>query len=324
MGNNTGPKYHIFHLKHVTAEEAQTLLETLFTGGTVSDGEESGGRGGAMGLFASGGSSSIGAPKIIADKRLNRLFVEGTRAQVRNVEDYLKAIDIEDGPVEVKTNPKPTYIPVINTSAESVLEVLKSIYADRIFDANQRSRSTRGGGGFPGFGGFGRGGGDTQTTSTTGEVSKMTLAADPGSNLIIVSAPGPLVKEVEQVVRQLDSWAEAAPTEEYTIGRLQSQSSPKSIIDMLKNAYPDVIKTDGEGLTTNSSSSSSSSSSTQSSDAAAAQRRAAFFQAIRGGGGPGGGGPGGGGRTSGRGGGGTGRGGGGGGGGRGGRGGGGR
>ena len=100
MGNERGPKYHLFHLKHVTAEDAQTQLEALFTGG-ASDAEDSEAtsRGGAMGLFAAGGTSSIGAPKMIADKRLNRLFVEGTRAQIRDVEQYLRVIDIEDGPV---------------------------------------------------------------------------------------------------------------------------------------------------------------------------------------------------------------------------------
>jgi|GEM_PF-4691710 len=321
-GSVAGPKYHLFSIKHVKAEEAQTLLETLFTGGATDDAEGSA-RSGAMGLYASGGSS-FGAPKMIADNRLNRLFVEGTRSQIRDVERYLKVIDVEEGTVEVQTNPKPTYIPVLNTTADSIVEILKSIYADRIYDPNQRNARQSGGrGGFPGFGGFGRGGGgDTQQTSTTtGEVAKMTIAADASSNLVIVVAPGPFVKEVQEVVKQLDSWAEAAPTEGYTIGQLQSSSSPTAVIKMLKDAYPDFIKTDGEMASATGGNGNSRTQGTTQTGGLDAQRRAAIGEAFRarfgggggfgGFGGRGGGGPGGGrgGATGGRGGGGGGRGG---------------
>lgn len=295
-----GSKYHIFHLKHVDVEEAKTLLETLFTGGTTDTTSSTSSRSGAMALYGSSGSS-LGAPKMIADKRLNRLFVEGTNAQIRDMEQYLKFIDVEDGPVDVQTNPKPTYIPVFYSSAESIVEVLKQIYADRLFDANSRSRQQPGGrGGFGGFGGFGRGGGDTSSqSSTTGEVAKMTLAAEATSNLVIVSAPGPLVKEVEEVVRQLDDMAQSAPSENYTVGRLSTGVSPVAIEQLLKGAYGDTIQTEGDGIATTTSNSSNSqnrgsTSATQSAD----QRRAAFFEMIRsrgGGGSPfggrGGGGP---------------------------------
>lgn len=285
-----GSKYHIFHLKHVDVEEAKTLLETLFTGGATDAASSTSGRSGAMALYGNSGSS-IGAPKIIADKRLNRLFVEGTSAQVRDMEQYLKVIDVEDGPVDVQTNPKPTYIPVFYSSAESIVEVLKQIYADRLFDANSRNRQQSSGrGGFGGFGGFGRGGDNSSQTSTTGEVAKMTLASEATSNLVIVSAPGPLVKEVQEVVRQLDDMAQSAPTENYTVGRLSTGVSPVAIEQVLKGAYGDTIQTEGDGIATTTSNSSNnqnrgSTNSTQSAD----DRRAAFFEMIRnrgGGGGP--------------------------------------
>ncbi len=331
-GVGSGSRYHIFHLKHVDVEEAQTLLETLFTGGLVDDAAGGSDRGGAMALFGGGSGSSMGAPKIIADKRLNRLFVEGSPSQIRDTEQYLKFIDVEDGPVEVQTNPKPTYIPVFFTSAESVVETLKQIYADRMYDANSRNRQQGGRGGGGGFGGFfgGRGGGEQTTTATTGEIAKMTLAADASSNLVIVSAPGPLVKEVSDVVRQLDSMAQNAPTEDYSIGRLSKGVSPVAMKAALKGAYGDTIQTEGEGITaTPSTSSNSGNTNTQASPfgGAAGSQRAALLQRLQGGGGPFGGGGfggrGGGGATGGRGGGGGGgggggRGGGGGGGGRGG------
>ena len=292
-------RYHIFYVKHLEVEEAKTLLETLFTGNTADD--ESGGseRGGAMGLFGGGGTSSMGAPKMIADKRLNRLFVEGSVSQIRDTEQYLKFIDVEDGQVEVQTNPKPTYIPVNFMNASDVVEVLKEIYADRMFDANARNRqqqgSGRGGGGPFGFGGFGRGGGGgtEQTSTTTGEIAKMTLASESTSNMVIVAAPGPLVKEVRDVVERLDKAAMIAPSENYSVGRLTAGVSPDAVREALKGAYGDTIQTEGEGLVSVGSSGTSSSGTTNTATGgdAGAARRAAFFQAIRGGGGgPGGGG----------------------------------
>ena len=66
---------------------------------------------------------------MIADNRLNRLFVQGTPSQVRDVAEYLKFVDIEQGPVEVLTMPRPTFIPVFYTGAEEVVNVLKELYA---------------------------------------------------------------------------------------------------------------------------------------------------------------------------------------------------
>lgn len=292
-------RYSVFHLKHVDAEDTVTLLEELFSAGAPTATEGDSTRSGVMGLFA-GGASSVSAPTMIADKRLNRLFVQGTHAQKRDIREYLRVIDVEDGPVDVQTNPKPTYIPVFYTSAESVVTILKELYADRIYDPNAQNRqSPRGFGGFGGFGGRGgglggRGGGDNSSsrTTTTGDVPKMTLAAETSSNLVIVSAPGPLVKEVEEVVRQLDVRAQSAPTEGFAVGHLQSGASPAIVKQALVGAYGDFIQTEGEGIQT-SSQTSSNRSGTNQGDAAAAQaaqqRRAAFFDAIRRGGGFGGG-----------------------------------
>lgn len=283
IGLSNKSDFHLFHLKHIEAEEAKTLLTSLFTGGASLTPSSSGGeaRTGALGLMGSGSSSGI-APTMIIDNRLNRIFVKGSSGQIRDVEQYLKVIDIESGPVEVATNPKPSYIPVFFQNAESIVEILNSLYADRIIQPNTQERGGRGN---P-FGFGGRGGGEQQ--ASTGEIPKMTLAADTNSNLVIVSAPGPLLKEVEEVVRELDKRAEAAPSEDYVVHRLSSGASPSVIKQALKGSYGDFIQTEGDGITaadaSQSSRGSSSNSSPASAEAQAAQRRAAFFQMIRGGG----------------------------------------
>ena len=130
----------------------------------------------------------------------------------------------------MQTNPKPTYVQVFYSNAETIVATLAKLYADRMYDGNNRGgQQQRGGFPFSGFGG-GRGGGgrggQTTATTTTGETAKMTLAADTQSNLVIVSAPGPLVREVVDVIAELDSRAAAAPTEDYRIGRCLLYTSP--------------------------------------------------------------------------------------------------
>ena len=182
--------------------------------------------------------------------------------------------------MQVQTNPRPHFIPVFYTSADTVVEVLKEVYAGQLYDPNSRNRSSgfRGPGGFAG--GFGRGGTST-TTRTTGDEPKMTLAVEPTSNSILVSAPGPLLKEVELTVRQIDVRAETQPAESYSIGRIGGAASPEIVKQALKGAYGDIVQTEGDGLQATQSSSNSSSSSTAADDAAA--RRNRFLQFFGGG-----------------------------------------
>ena len=283
VGLSKRSNFHLFHLKHIEAEEAKTLLTSLFSGGDtleVDDSEADDSRSGVLGLM--GASSGGIAPTMITDVRLNRLWVKGTVGQIQDVKEYLNEIDVESGPVEVETNPKPDYIPVFYQNAEDIVEILKSLYADRIIQPNQQGR----GRGEIGRGGpFGFGGGAGATTAA-GETPKMTLAADPTSNLVIVSAPGPLLKEVEEVVRELDVRAEAAPTEQFFVGRLTSGASPSVIKNALKGSYGDIIQTEGDGITVEESRGSNNNQSASSTFSPDSQRRAAFIQMLRGGGGP--------------------------------------
>ena len=273
LGMGGSSKYHLFHLKHVEAEAAKTQLTSLFTEASPLDSASSGDRSGVMGLMTSGTGGSV--PTMITDTRLNRLFVKGTVAQIREVTEYLKFIDVASGPVEVETSPKPSYIPVYFQNAENIVEILKSLYADRVSDGNSQNRGGRGG--FP----FGRGGQQEDT-----ETPKMTLAADTVSNMVIVSAPGALLREVEQVVRELDNRAQAAPSESFQVFRLEPGTSPAELKQFLKGSYGDYIQTEGDGIAaTESTGGGRTNSRTSSNNDDAAARRAAFFQMMRGGGG---------------------------------------
>ena len=159
-----GPRLHIFDPKHISASAASTLLSSVMSGMATSSPAVSNSRGGGgrsrgddsprgvIGSLLQGGGSGgsvLGntTPYIVADSRLNSLFVQGTPAQIKFIEEMLKIVDQESGPEEVMTFPKPKFIPVYYTSAQSVAEVLRQVYANRI--ATDQSNQRRGGGPSP-------------------------------------------------------------------------------------------------------------------------------------------------------------------------------
>ena len=254
-----GPRFHLFYLKHIGAEEASQLLTSLLTGTSTATTATAGRSYGVIGGTASptftglaGSPITASAPTIVADKRLNSLFVQGTSAQVRLIDQLLQVIDIESGPEEVLTFPRPHFIPVYNTSAEEVVAVLEKLYVHRIeTGANNRNRGgggdddRRGRGGFGRF--FGRGDDDDNRggnvrQDVAGDLAKMTLAADTTSNSVVVSAPGPLVQEVEMVVRDIDSRAAQTPPPTVEVISLKYANSGY-IKDALVNALGDMAQT---------------------------------------------------------------------------------
>ena len=149
--------------------------------------------------------SSSGSTSIIADSRLNALVVQGSPEDIDLIEQMLKIIDQQNSPEDVETIAKPRLIPVFNSNANEVLEVVKQVFSQQIASSggggNQRQpspedfiRALRGGGG------GGRGGrGDSGS-----EPVKMTVSVDPRSNSIVVAAPDPLFDQVKALVEQLD------------------------------------------------------------------------------------------------------------------------
>ena len=256
----SGPRFNLFYLKHVEAETAQTLLTSILTGLTssppptisASTGSTSTPRTGPVSLQPSSSSAlGIGMPHMVADKRLNAIFVHGEPTEVAMIKQLLEVIDIESGPEEVLTFPKPRFIPVFNTDAENVAKVIREVYANRIIKEETRSRDNnqdRNRGGFP-FGGFGRGRGGDQdnnrggnaTPQATGDLPMMTVGVDIETNSLVVSAPGPLLSEVESVVQELDRRAADKPPESIAVFNLK-RTEPYVIRDTLVNLLGDQVE----------------------------------------------------------------------------------
>jgi type II secretory pathway component GspD/PulD (secretin) len=281
--DSSNRRFNLAYLKHVEAETAKTLLTGILNGTTSSTTAPSAAsfstapRGGVIGNMLQQGlpttSAGVGVPHITADNRLNALYIYGTAAQIAVVKQLLDVIDTESGPEEVLTFPRPRFIPVFNTTAESVATVVRQLYATRIEGASpggNNAQQQRGGGqfgeGFRGFGGpggfgpggfgpggfgFGREGGDQgggrsrgQNQQSAGNLPKMSLGVDTESNSLVVSAPGPLLKEVEGVVHELDRRAGEKPPESISIVTLK-RTTPQSVRQALA-VLGEMVETSSE------------------------------------------------------------------------------
>ena len=208
--------YTVFYLKYAKAEAAAKLLNDLISGegGAAADSLASAAFGNLLDAAASVLDTS-GPLQIIPDGRINALIVRGQAADVELIRQLLTIIDQEHSPEDVQTQAPPRLIPVFNSSAADVAEVVKEIYAKRIHGSNARGnnnnrqdmeqliaamRSGRGGG----PGGGGRGGGGSGQPQVEPD---LTVGVDNRSNSLIVSAPEPLFLEIKALVAQLDEVA---------------------------------------------------------------------------------------------------------------------
>jgi len=255
-------EFTIFYLK---SSSATVIAETLghILGGTTSSARTGGGGGSLLGDIAGaalgeGGGGIMGSllgigrggggggeetsvitsgtMRIVPDARLNALIVQGSPADLDSIEQLLEVLDQQDAP-ETLVSPKPRMIPVMNTKAADVAEVVKQVYQDRIAGGaggqQQRQpspedfiRAMRGGGGRGERGG---------ARGAAEEASKMSIGVDARTNSLVVSASQPLFEEVEQLVKTLDQATEstAQSMRVVTLKRSNPQSVHQALSAMM-------------------------------------------------------------------------------------------
>ncbi|MGQ9604814.1 MAG: secretin N-terminal domain-containing protein [Thermogutta sp.] len=248
---STGPELVVYYLKHAKAETAGAILDQIFGGGTLTSSGSSGGSlvgeiaraafgnvgGGLVGSLlgaeessSSGSSSGSGSVssriQITPDNRLNALIVQAYPEDLQLIEEILRVLDRSDSPEDVAVQPKTIIIPVRNTQAEEIAGILRSVYQDRLVTGSGQQRAPS-----PQEliqllrGGRGGGGGRSQPQE---EAPKMSIGVDSRTNSLIVSAPEKLLKEVQQLVEQLDQRAETESEEATQVVTLQ-RANPESI-----------------------------------------------------------------------------------------------
>ncbi len=218
----------VFFLKYAKAESAATLVKQILgikperSSGDPVDalGDMAGAMGanlfgGLLGLGGDDGLAATGEMTIVPDTRLNALIVKANMADMSIMQRLLTVIDRESSPEDVQTSGKPRLIPLIHTSAEDMMAIVKAQYADRLMttsSGNRNQQNQRGGNNsaeqlrrlFGGGGGGGRGGGNNSVPEVREERPKLVVGVDSRSNSLIVTAPEPLFQEVKALVTALD------------------------------------------------------------------------------------------------------------------------
>lgn len=249
---STGPELVVYYLKHAKAETAGAILDQILGGGTLTSSGSTGGSlvgeiaraafgnvggglvGSLLGAEESSSASSSSASRsessriqITPDNRLNALIVQAYPEDLQLVEEILRVLDRSDSPEDVAVQPKTIIIPVRNTQAEEIAGILRSVYQDRLVTGSGQQRAPspqeliqllRGG----------RGGGSGGRSQPQEEAPKMSIGVDSRTNSLIISAPERLLKEVQQLVEQLDQRAETESEEATQVITLQ-RANPESI-----------------------------------------------------------------------------------------------
>jgi type II secretory pathway component GspD/PulD (secretin) len=290
----------IFYLKNAKAALVAETLDQIFGGGTLAEssggslvgdlagaalGGTAGGIIGAM-LGRDGGTiAPSGLVRITPEPRLNALIVQAGPADTELIEEILKILDQKESPEEVLVIPKSKIIPVFNTQAARIAEIIKEVFRTNLMT----SGGTSGGSSRPSpeqliqmlrgssRGGSGRGG----SRRPEEEVQKMSIGVDVTTNSLVVAAPEPLLTQVEQLVMQLDQLTLESNNQVIVTRRLHN-ISPNVVRNAVSALMGESVQIGGSTRSSSRSQTSSSrpspSTSSQSSDDA---RRAFFLDMMR-------------------------------------------
>lgn len=270
-------EYTVFYLKHTRASTAAELLGQIFGGGTISSGGEGnvvgdlaaravGGFGGGLVGSLLGGDSNSTAPAgmvsgakgtggpvdIVPDTRLNALIVQASPADVDTIEQLLHVLDQSTSPENVALVTRPRMIPVYNTTVDTVADVVKQIYADRLTGAAGDQRQISPAEFFTAI----RGGRGRNNQNQAEELPKMSIGVDERNNALIVDAPDSLFNEVKELVGQLDM--PSAEDRETTRLVTLKATNPESMKAMLLSVLGDQARTSTQTSTTSTPATSSS------------------------------------------------------------------
>ena len=119
-------------------------------------------------------------------------MVHAKPADLDTVEQLLKVLDQRSGPENVEAEAQPRPIPVYNTTAAEVAQIVQQVYQDRmagggggVMSPQDMMKMIRGGG-----------------NNSEQQVQKMSIAVDTRNNILIVRAPDALFKEVKALVNE--------------------------------------------------------------------------------------------------------------------------
>ncbi len=180
-----GREFAIFYLKRANANQVADTLRNVLNGGGF-------------------GFRNLGGATVVPDQRLNAVIVQGSRNDMETVDGLIQTLDSEETP-ENAFGQKPTVIPIKNTDADRVAEILRSVYKTRLAAGGAtRQQAPLPQRMPPEMAAL------IQQMNAANTGPEMTLGVDSATNSLIVSAPPPLLAEVETLVKTLDEQSNAS------------------------------------------------------------------------------------------------------------------
>lgn len=236
---SSGREYTVFYLKYSKAPVIAEVLAAIFGGttggkdkGLIGDiannalGDVGGGLMGDLLLGGrSSGSFSSSTVDIIPDARLNALIVHAKQADIDTVWQLLKVLDQRSGPESVEADPPPRAIPVYNTTAADMAQIVQGLYQDRmagpgaVMSPQEMMKMIKGG------------------NNAEQQVPKMSIAVDTRNNMLIVRAPDPLFDDIKELVAHLDQANGESPqtTKVVTLQHTNSSAVQRALTSLLGN-----------------------------------------------------------------------------------------
>ncbi len=203
-GSARGRDYIVFQLRNSSAERVAATLQQVFRTG------------------AFGGQTGVGSGRVVVvpDERLNAIVVHANRSDRETIEELLRILDTADVTDTFAAN-KPKRIPVKNTEASRIEDMLRDIYQTQL---------KAGGGGRPipvPSGVSPQVAAAIQQANAAREAPLLTLGVDEQSNSLIVLAPANLTTEIEQLVAELDTAAVGDSAKGLRVIQLQKTNSKR-------------------------------------------------------------------------------------------------
>ncbi|MFC1759634.1 secretin N-terminal domain-containing protein, partial [Planctomycetota bacterium] len=228
MSSSASKSFTVFYLKHETANNAMNMLNEILGAGSSGGGGGGGGLlgdiagaalggggggdlvGSLLGLGGDSGSSveASGPFKIVANTRLNCLVVEANPVDIELIEQLLVVIDRKKSLEVIQTSPTPRIVQIQHQPAETIANILKGSYADRLVGGGGGQQQpnpqdiiramTRGRGGDNGGGGQ-----DPEEAK-----KNISIEVDAANNTLIIGAPDDTFVEMKSLIDQLDQTAQ--------------------------------------------------------------------------------------------------------------------
>jgi type II secretory pathway component GspD/PulD (secretin) len=172
-----GRNMSIFELQYASASEVADELEEMFQPSRDS-------RYSRYSRYSPYGyRSSMSTLKILADPRRNTIIVQGSRMERETVAELIKVLDSAELP-EALADHQPKMVPILNTDAERVFDVIEDVFRSQLGVRSSSSSSSRSRG-----------------------ILAPRVTVDETTNSLVIKAAPPLLDEIVRLAETLDEAA---------------------------------------------------------------------------------------------------------------------